>query len=380
MLQRVGRSLTLLQLCFLGGSLSCSSHDGPGNTGPGTGGSGPSGLAGASAGVPAGGGTSQGGAGQAGQAGASGSGGVGQPRIGSRPLRAERGALMKHLSAWTLSAGLTLSASLPVHAAEGESSFTPTSFVMPIYSHHAARGLTVNVPLYTCEADAARRLPRSGDAGRCRAESRARRGTTTAWSTWRTKPRSTLLFSEPADIPPGTYDSIVVGTCENNSAFEARVKGSVVLEEQTYYTTRPRAFLSTEPADQGYSSITYAGCGMTVQLVASPDRRRSATRSPSARSSRCRTSPGCSATTARASGGCAAAARPAGPASAPGCPCSSAMSARWRPRSTPTTSRRIRTTCWRPGRRSGPAAELRRRTLRGLPAARLFARLRLRRA
>jgi hypothetical protein len=146
-------------------------------------------------------------------------------------------------------------------AAPGESSFTPTSFVMPIYSIMLARGLTVNVPLYSCRTGAPATsgsdagLPGEADAGTrdCRVD-------------MADEAALTQLFSEPAYIPPGTYDSIVVMTCESNSAFEAQVKGSVVLEDVTYYTTAVTPFLSTNPADQGYTPINYGGCGNTVQL------------------------------------------------------------------------------------------------------------------
>jgi hypothetical protein len=173
---------------------------------------------------------------------------------------------MKHLTVCALSAGFVLSSSLPVLAAEGESSFTPTSFVMPIFNIMLSHGLTVNVPLYTCAADAARLAPPSGDAGS--APIPGAPGNDDCLVDMADQAALDALFAAPADIPPGTYDSVVVGTCRESNAFVARVKGSVELEGQTYYTTSTASVLSTEPTDQGYSSITYAGCGMTVPLAA----------------------------------------------------------------------------------------------------------------
>jgi hypothetical protein len=174
---------------------------------------------------------------------------------------------MKHLTVWTLGAGLTLSASLPARAAEGESSFTPTSFVMPVFSVMLSRGLTVNVPLYSCAAaDAPHPPPSSGDAGPA-APIPGAPGNDDCLVDMADQSALDALFAAPADIPPGTYDSVVVGTCRESNAFAARVKGTVELEGQTYYTTSSASVLSTEQADQGYATINYAGCGMTVPLA-----------------------------------------------------------------------------------------------------------------
>jgi hypothetical protein len=134
-------------------------------------------------------------------------------------------------------------------AAPGESSFTPTSFVMPIYSIMLAHGLTTNVPLYSCTSSA-------GDAGPAQ-DCMIDMADATALGN---------LFSEPANIPAGTYDRIVVMTCESNSAFVAKVKGSVELEGQTYYTTSGIPTISTNPADLDYASINYSGCGNTIEI------------------------------------------------------------------------------------------------------------------
>lgn len=165
---------------------------------------------------------------------------------------------MKRLAPFVASLGL-LSSAQAARAAEGESSFTPQSFVMPIYSIRLALGFNVNVPLYTCtpgSGGAAAPIADAGDAGTfgdCMIDMADAQVLET-------------LFSQPAAIPPGTYDRIVIGTCESNSAFVAKVKGSVDLEGTTYYTTSGTPVLSDNPADLGYASINYSGCGNEVML------------------------------------------------------------------------------------------------------------------
>jgi hypothetical protein len=168
---------------------------------------------------------------------------------------------MNRTSLWLIATGLVFGAPATARAAEGEASFTPTSFVMPIYSIMLANGLTTNVPVYQCPASAAFAPPPGGivapaaDAGAsdCRVD-------------MADEAALANLFSTPAAIPPGTYDSIVVGTCESNSAFVAQLQGSVVREGVTYYTTSGEDVVSTNPADLGYVNINYSGCGNTVKL------------------------------------------------------------------------------------------------------------------
>ncbi len=167
---------------------------------------------------------------------------------------------MKRLALAAMSVGLAVLPLATASAAEGESSFTPTSFIMPIYSIMLARGLTTNVPLYTCTPGVAPAAS-SGDAGP--ADAGAARDCLVDMAD---SAALASLFSVPADIPPGTYDSIVVMTCQSSSAFVAKLEGSVELEGVTHYTTAGIPVLSTDPADQGYTSINYSGCGNTVQL------------------------------------------------------------------------------------------------------------------
>jgi hypothetical protein len=168
---------------------------------------------------------------------------------------------MKRASLWLLASGLAIWPLAPARAAEGEASFTPTSFVMPIYSIMLARGLTTNVPLYRCPASIA--LVPPGDGAEAPP---ADAGPSDCMVDMADETALRNLFSTPAAIPPGTYDSIVVGTCESSSAFVARLQGSVVREGVTYYTTSGEAVVSTNPADLGYVSINYSGCGNTVKL------------------------------------------------------------------------------------------------------------------
>jgi hypothetical protein len=175
--------------------------------------------------------------------------------------------------AWLSSLGLGLVVLSPAvaHGATGENSFTPTSFVMPIYSIMLTHGLTVNVPLYTCTPGTPAPPPPSGDAGPSDAGPAPADagGARDCLVDMADATALHNLFAVPADIPAGTYDSIVVQNCRpGDHAFDAKVKGSVDLEGTTYYTSAGTPVISTDPADLGYSSINYAGCGGTVALAA----------------------------------------------------------------------------------------------------------------
>ncbi|MET0414111.1 MAG: hypothetical protein ABW217_22565 [Polyangiaceae bacterium] len=162
-----------------------------------------------------------------------------------------------------LGVGLSLLVHVDAHAAAGEASFTPTSFVMPIYSIMLAQGLSVNVPVYDCVEGG------SSDAGVSIADGGVARLPGDCLVDMANEQALANLFSEGADIPPGTYDRIVVGTCESNSAFTAWVKGSVQVGATTYYTTPGSSTtvpLSTDPADLDYVNINYSGCGNTIML------------------------------------------------------------------------------------------------------------------
>jgi hypothetical protein len=173
---------------------------------------------------------------------------------------------MQRASLLVLSLGMAVWPSGEARAAEGESSFTPTSFVMPIYSIMLARGLETNIPVYQCRASRGYVPPPGNDAG-VPTES-ADAGAGDCLVDMADETALAKLFRRPAPIPPGTYDSIVVGTCEDSSSFVARLQGSVELEGGTRYTTSGVPVLSSNPADLDYTSITYAGCGSTVQLPA----------------------------------------------------------------------------------------------------------------
>jgi hypothetical protein len=168
---------------------------------------------------------------------------------------------MKRASLWLIASASIAWPLAPARAAEGEASFTPTSFVMPIYSITLARGLTVNVPVYRCATSTAFAPPSGVDPAPA-----ADAGASDCLVDMADETALANLFSAPAAIPPGTYDSIVVSTCEGSSAFVAKVRGSVEREGVTYYTTSGEAVLSTNPADLDHVSINYAGCGNTVKL------------------------------------------------------------------------------------------------------------------
>lgn len=165
---------------------------------------------------------------------------------------------MKRLALVVMSVGLSTLPPDTARAAEGESSFTPSSFVMPIYSLRLARGLDVNVPLYTCAPGSSLLAP-AADAG-------VAGGPGDCLVDMADGAALEALFSQPAAIPPGTYDRIAITTCASNSAFVAKLRGSVNLEGTEYYTTSGADVLSTDPADLGYASINYSGCGNEVML------------------------------------------------------------------------------------------------------------------
>jgi hypothetical protein len=174
---------------------------------------------------------------------------------------------MKRVALVAMSLGL---AALPIdaQALEGESSFTPSSFVMPIYSIMLARGLTTNIAIYNCREPLTPTAPPNADAGPPPGPPLAPdAGAGDCLVDMADEAALANLFSAPADIPPGTYDTIVVGTCESSSAgFDAKVKGSVDLEGVTHYTTSGFPVVSTDAADHDYATIHYAGCGGTVKL------------------------------------------------------------------------------------------------------------------
>jgi hypothetical protein len=179
---------------------------------------------------------------------------------------------MKHRWLSALGLGLVVLSPAVAQGAVGENSFTPSSFVMPIYSILLTHGLTVNVPLYTCTPGTP--APSSdagvgGDAGPGAADAGATRDCLVDMADANALHN---LFAAPADIPAGTYDSIVVGSCLPTppgiqGSFDAQVKGSVDLEGTTYYTSAGTPVISTHPEDLGYASIHYAGCGGTVDLA-----------------------------------------------------------------------------------------------------------------
>ncbi|HTV25032.1 MAG TPA: hypothetical protein VMG12_40340 [Polyangiaceae bacterium] len=172
---------------------------------------------------------------------------------------------MKQRSLPLIALGAALWPLAPAYAAEGEASFTPTRFVMPIYSIMLARELTTNVPLYRCPASIGAAPPPAPGAP-APPPAPADAGAEDCMVDMADEAALASLFSAPAAIPPGTYDSIVVGTCEGSSAFVAKLEGSVVREGTTWYTTSGPDVVSTDPADLGSVSINYSGCGNTVKL------------------------------------------------------------------------------------------------------------------
>lgn len=161
----------------------------------------------------------------------------------------------------------TLSSSA-ADAAPGESSFTPTSFLMPIRSILLAQarvgtGFDNPAPLYDCTPGQAPGT--ASDAG-VSGEPADAAAPVDCLVDMANPAALAALFSKTADIAPGTYDSIVVMQCQNEGSFVAQVKGSVELEGGTYYTTSDTNVISATPGDLDYASITYGGCASTVKI------------------------------------------------------------------------------------------------------------------
>lgn len=146
---------------------------------------------------------------------------------------------------------LVLLASPAAWAAANQASFTPLSYLMPV------RQISLNGPsavsvLYTCPLYADAGLPNADrDAGPvddCLVDM----ADNTALA---------ALFSGMLDVAPGTYDSVNIDTCLNEGAFVVKVKGTMVLNGTTYYTTSTAATISTNAAELDYATTVVGACG-----------------------------------------------------------------------------------------------------------------------
>jgi len=125
------------------------------------------------------------------------------------------------------------------HGAANESSFTPTSILVPIRSitlENSSRSLVSE--LYKCA------------------------GTTDAECFVDVADSAALAaLTKSASVAEGTYSILYVGTCQELTSYTAKVKGSVTLGGTVNYTTANANPLSTSAGDLGYTTVTYSGCG-----------------------------------------------------------------------------------------------------------------------
>ena len=152
-------------------------------------------------------------------------------------------------------------------AAPGESSFTPTSLLVPLQSVRLLGQGNTGADLYTCEhsglidPNAPIDLDDAGAPDMPEDACFVDMADNTALAS---------LFAHKIDIPPGTYDAVLVSQCVGSGAtgYVSYVKGSVELNGTTYYTTSGTQVLTTNPAHQSYVRVEYAGCASGVPLPA----------------------------------------------------------------------------------------------------------------
>ena len=149
----------------------------------------------------------------------------------------------------------------PARANDGESSFTPTSFYVPLHSIMLINSQTNLVSeLYHCNGN-----PNVGDTD---AGVGADLPADCLVDMADNSALAALFTSTPIDIMPGTYDSIVIGQCAAGATgYSSWVKGQIELSGQTWYTTTVAdKVLTTVAADNRHVKTDYSGCGSTIKL------------------------------------------------------------------------------------------------------------------
>lgn len=138
---------------------------------------------------------------------------------------------------------LTLASTQSYAASYNQTSFTPSSVVVPITEITLKNGDSNSSVIYTCSGTLA-------DCGVNIADSAV-----------------LAALAQNASIDPGTYDRISVGTCRDEGSYQAAVTGSADLPGYggVHYTTTPAIpgtddVLSTNSADSGPVTVTYSGC------------------------------------------------------------------------------------------------------------------------
>ncbi len=109
--------------------------------------------------------------------------------------------------------GLTSNASYAV--VTGDTSFTPTSVVIPVTEITLKNTDGNNSLLYTCSGSMADCCVDISDAS------------------------ALAALSANASINAGTYDRIAVGTCRDEGNYDATITGTFIRSSTNYYTTTP---------------------------------------------------------------------------------------------------------------------------------------------
>jgi hypothetical protein len=163
-----------------------------------------------------------------------------------------------------LLAAAYLSITSSAFAAPGESSFTPTSLLVPLQSVRLLGPGNGGADLYRCPSTGPASPLDLDDAGvpvmpedSCLVD-------------MADNAALAALFDHDIDIPPGTYDTVLVSLCVANGAtgYSSYVKGSAELNATTYYTASGSQVLTQHADQQGYVRLDYAGCASGVPLPA----------------------------------------------------------------------------------------------------------------
>jgi hypothetical protein len=168
---------------------------------------------------------------------------------------------------------------------QGGQSFTPESFLLPVDSivltyldPSGGSGWQGGGPLYRCASAPGNSPPTSDDGGSPDANSMDPAAMpqgdagSSCYVDMADDTALAALFSQPASVPSGTYNAIVMNNCEHEGSFVAKLKGTVTVDGTTYYTTPAgggHSALSTSRADYDYVSIQYSGCSGALRLAES---------------------------------------------------------------------------------------------------------------
>jgi hypothetical protein len=148
-------------------------------------------------------------------------------------------------------------------AAPGESSFTPTSLLVPL------QGVLLQGPgglaeLYRCPSTAMMATADLDDGGTPLAAADA------CLVDMADDNALAALFAHPVDVKPGTYDTVLISLCVDPSTqgYSSYVKGSAMLNGEQYFTSSGSQVLTQQANQQGYVRVDYAGCASGVPLPA----------------------------------------------------------------------------------------------------------------